>query len=151
MGDNANPTKRREQCWRCMRPQTFFRWGRGFRAHPPLLGISHAQSEPSTDLCSLSWSVLGHVLSEEQSKDGSDDGRLTIVQCHLYHRPPLSDLYRTSVGILPYSDTTNKFAFLLLPLPTSTMRYSTTAQPEPHHAPHMFHVSGQPYCTCTSS
>ena len=31
----------------------------------------------------------GHVLSEEQSKVGSDgvsdDGRLTIVQCHHYH------------------------------------------------------------------
>jgi len=43
----------------------------------------------------LSWSVLGHVLSEEQSKDGSDgvsnDGRLTIVQCHHYHRPLLGD------------------------------------------------------------
>jgi len=53
----------------------------------------------------LSWSVLSHVLSKEQSKDGSngasDDGRLTIVQCHHYHRPPLSDLYRSSVGILP--------------------------------------------------
>jgi len=33
----------------------------------------------------LSWSVLGHVLSKDQSKDGSDDGHLTIVQC----QPPL--------------------------------------------------------------
>ena len=45
----------------------------------------------------LSWSVLGHVLSEEQSKDGSDgvsdDGRLTIVQCHHYHRPLLRFLF----------------------------------------------------------
>jgi len=32
------------------------------------------------------------------------------------------------------SDTTNKSTFLSLPLPTSTMCYSTTAQPEPHHA-----------------
>jgi len=35
----------------------------------------------------MSWSVLGHVLSKEQSKDSSnrvsDDGHLTIVQCHL--------------------------------------------------------------------
>jgi len=46
---------------------------------------------------------------------------LTIVQCHLYHRPPSLDLYRTSIGILPYSDTTNIPAFLSLPLPTSTM------------------------------
>ena len=53
----------------------------------------------------MSWSVLGHILSEEQSKDGSDrvsnDGRLTIVQCHLYHWPSLSDLYWSSVRILP--------------------------------------------------
>jgi len=49
--------------------------------------------------------MLGHILSEEQSKDGSDrvsdDGRLTIVQCHHYHQPPSSDLYRSSVRILP--------------------------------------------------
>jgi len=50
-----------------------------------------------------------------------------------------------------YSNTTNKSAFLSLPLPTSTMRYSTAAQPEPHHAPHTFHVIGQSYHTCTSS
>jgi len=59
--------------------------------------FSHGQWSPTQK---LSWSVLGHVLSEEQSKDGSDgvsdDGRLTIVQCHHYHRPPLSDLYRSS-------------------------------------------------------
>ena len=30
----------------------------------------------------------------------SDDVHLTIVQCHLYHQPPSSDLYRTSIGIL---------------------------------------------------
>ena len=49
--------------------------------------------------------MLGHILSEKQSKDGSngvsDDGRLTIVQSHHYHWPPLSDLYWNSVGILP--------------------------------------------------
>ena len=49
--------------------------------------------------------MLGHILSEEQSKDGSDrasnDGHLTIVQCHHYHQPPLSDLYWSSVRILP--------------------------------------------------
>jgi len=50
-----------------------------------------------------------------------------------------------------YSDTTKKSTFLSLPLPTSTMHYSTAAQPEPHHAPHMFHVVGQSYRTCTSS
>jgi len=56
-----------------------------------------------------------------------------------YIGPPLD--------FIPYSDTTNKPAFLSLPLPTSTMRYSTAAQPEPHH----FHVLGQSYHACTSS
>jgi len=76
---------------------------------------------------SLSWSVLGHVLSEEQSKDGfdgvSDDGRLTIVQCHCHHRPPSSNLYQALSEYFLQSDTTNKPAFLSLPLPTSTMCY----------------------------
>ena len=42
---------------------------------------------------------------KEQSKVSSDrvsdDGRLTIIQCHHYHWPPSSDLYRSFVGILP--------------------------------------------------
>jgi len=62
---------------------------------------------------------------------------------------------RTYIGPLskffPYSDTTNKSAFLSLPLPTSTMPYSTAAQPEPHHTPHTFHVVGQSYRAHTSS
>jgi len=69
---------------------------------------------------------------------------LTIGHPHWNYIRPLSDF-------IPYSDTTNKSAFLSLPLPTSTMRYSTAAQPEPHHAPHTFHVSGQSYCARTSS
>jgi len=56
----------------------------------------------------MSWSVLGHVISEEQSKIGSNgvsnDGRLTIVQCHRYHRPPLLDLYWSSIEYFLYSD-----------------------------------------------
>jgi len=84
--------------------------------------------------------MLSHVLSEEQSKDGSnrvsDDGHLTIFQCHLYHRPPSSDLYQTSIGILPYSDTTNKPALLSLPLQTSTMCHL----PQHNQSPTMLHT-----------
>jgi len=73
-------------------------------------------------------------------KDGSDrvsnDGRLTIVQCHHYHRPPSLDLYQTSVGILPYSTTTNKPAFLSLPLPSSTMYHL----PQHNQSPTMLHT-----------
>jgi len=102
----------------------------------------------------LSWSMLGHVLSKEQSKVGSDrvsdDGRLTIVQCHHYHRPPSSDLYRSSVGILPYSDTTNQTCILIIVITNQHHVLSTAAQPQPHHAPHTFHVPGQSHRARTS-
>jgi len=62
-------------------------------------------SQGKHHLVPVSWSMLGHVLSKEQSKDSSNgatnDGCLTIVQCHHYHWPPLLDLYWSSVGILP--------------------------------------------------
>ena len=71
--------------------------------------------------------MLGHVLSKEQSKDGSDgvsnDGHLTIVQCHHYHQPSLLELYQTSIGIPPLLQYHQKSAFLSLPLLTSTMCY----------------------------
>jgi len=69
---------------------------------------------------------------------------LTISHSHQTYIGPPSEYF-------PSSDTTNKSAFLSLLLPTSTMHYSTAAQPEPHHAPHMFHVIGQSYCAHTSS
>jgi len=99
----------------------------------------------------MSWSVLGHILSKEQSKDGSNDGHLTIVQCHLYHRPPSSDLYRTSVGILPLFQYHQKTCILIIAITNQHHVLSTAAQPEPHHALHTFHVSGQSYRTRTSS
>ena len=106
-------------------------------------------------LVSVSWSVLGHVLSEEQSKDGSDrvsdDGRLTIVQCHHYQRPPLSDLYRSSVGILPPLRYHQQTCILIIVITNQHHVLSTAAQPEPHHAPHTFHFPGQSHCARTSS
>jgi len=103
----------------------------------------------------VSWSVLSHILSKEQSKDGSngvsDDGCLTIVQCHHYHRPPSSDLYRSSVRILPYSDITNQTCILIIVITNQHHVLSTAAQPQPHHAPHTFHVPGQSHHTHTSS
>ena len=103
----------------------------------------------------LSWSMLGHVLSEEQSKDGSDgvsdDGHLTIVQCHHYHRPPSSDLYQSSIRILPPLRYHQQTYMLIIAITNQHHVPSTIAQSEPHHAPHMFHVSGQSYRACTSS
>jgi len=103
----------------------------------------------------LSQSMLGHVLSEEQSLDGSDgvsnDGHLTIFQCHPYHQPPSLDLYWTSIGIHPLLWYHQQ---IIIPIITITNQHHalfTAAQPEPHHAPHMFHVVGQSYSTCTSS
>ena len=85
----------------------------------------------------LSWSMLGHVLSEEQSKDGSDgvsdDGRLTIVQCHHYHRPPSSDLYRSSVRILPplhyHQHNLHSYHCHYQPAPCAFYRSTTRAPP----------------------
>jgi len=114
----------------------------------------------------LGWRRWGGIytgdgeISEETSEDVerpltgsnrvSNDGRLTIVQCHHYHRPPSSDLYWSSVGILPYSDTTNQTCILIIVITNQHHILSTTAQPQPHHAPHMFHVPGQSHRTCTS-
>jgi len=62
---------------------------------------------------------------------------------------------RTNIGApseyFPYSDTTNKTCILIIVITNQHHVLSTTAQPEPHHAPHMFHVPGQSYRTCTSS
>jgi len=92
---------------------------------------------------SLSWSVLGHVLSEEQSKDGSDgvsdDGCLTIVQCHHYHWPPSSDLYRSSAGILPplhyHQNNLHSYHCHYQPTPYAFYRSTTTAPPCSTHIP----------------
>ena len=99
---------------------------------------------------SVSWSVLGHVLSEEQSKDGSDgvsdDGHLTIVQCHLtivqchhYHRPPSSDLYQSSIGIFPplryHQNNLHSYHCHYQPTPCAFYRSTTTAPPCSTHNP----------------
>ena len=75
--------------------------------------------------------MLGHVLSEEQSKDGSDDGCLTIVQCHHYHWPPLSDLYWSSIGILPLLRYHQQTCILIITITNQHHVLSTAAQSEP--------------------
>ena len=126
-----------------------------FQVFTILLQVIHDLLAQHPQFIHLSWSVLGHVLSKEQSKDGSDgvsdDGCLTIVQCHRYHWPPLLDLYRSSVGILPLLRYHQQTCILIIAITSQHHVLSTAAQPEPHHAPHTFHVSGQSYCACTSS
>jgi len=51
----------------------------------------------------------------------------------------------------PYSDTTNTTCILIIVITNQHHVLSTAAQPEPHHAPHTFHVPGQSHCACTSS
>ena len=62
---------------------------------------------------------------------------------------------RTNIGApleyFPYSDTTNKTCILIIVITNQHHVLSTTAQPEPHHAPHTFHVPGQSHCAHTSS
>ena len=50
-----------------------------------------------------------------------------------------------------YSNTTNKTCILIIVTTNQHHVLSTAAQPEPHHAPHTFHVPGQSHCACTSS
>jgi len=100
----------------------------------------------------VSWSVLGHILSKEQSKDGSDgvsdDGRLTIVQCHHYHRPPSSDLYQSSVGILPplryHQNNLHSYHCHYQPTPCAFYCSTTTAPPCSTHVP-----CSRPITSCT--
>ena len=113
--------------------------------HPNIQNQTQMQALQSSAShnASLSWSVLGHVLSEEQSKDGSDgvsdDGRLTIVQCHHYHRPPLSDLYQSSVGILPplryHQNNLHSYHCHYQPTPCAFYHSTTTAPPCSTHVP----------------
>jgi len=50
-----------------------------------------------------------------------------------------------------HSATTNKTCILIIVITNQDHVLSTAAQPEPHHAPHTFHVPGQSHHTCTSS
>ena len=91
----------------------------------------------------VSWSVLSHVLSQEQSKVGSDgvsdDGRLTIVQCHHYHWPPSSDLYRSSIRILLlfwyHQPNLHSYHCHYQPAPCAIYHSTTTAPPCSTHIP----------------
>jgi len=94
-------------------------------------------------LYNLSWSMLSHVLSKEQSKVGSDgvsdDGHLTIVQCHHYHWPSSSDLYWSSVRILPplryHQNNLHSYHCHYQPTPCAIYRSTTTAPPCSTHVP----------------
>ena len=118
----------------------------------------HRKKRPGVDFfakassAGLSWSVLGHVLSEEQSKDGSnrvsDSGCLTIVQCHHYHRPPSSDLYWSSVRILPllryHQHNLHSYHCHYQPAPCAFYHSTTRAPPcstrsmfQANHIPHV--------------
>jgi len=62
---------------------------------------------------------------------------------------------RTYIGApseyFSYSDTTNQTCILIIVITNQHHVLSTTAQPQPHHAPHTFHVPGQSHHACTSS
>jgi len=50
-----------------------------------------------------------------------------------------------------HSATTNTTCILIIVITNQHHVLSTAAQPQPHHAPHTFHVPGQSHCACTSS
>jgi len=91
----------------------------------------------------LSWSMLSHFLSEEQSYDGSDgvsnDGHLTIVQCHPYHQPPSLDLYldlhwNSSSTLIPPTNH-HSYHFHCQPAPCAIYHSTTGAPPRSTHVP----------------
>jgi len=61
---------------------------------------------------------------------------------------------RTYIGApleyFPYSDTTNQTCILIIVITNQHHVLSTAAQPQPHHAPHTFHVPGQSHRARTS-
>jgi len=59
----------------------------------------------------------------------------------------------TFVGLISElcQNTSQQTCILIIAITNQHHVLSTAAPPEPHHAPHMFHVSGQSYCACTSS
>jgi len=50
-----------------------------------------------------------------------------------------------------HSNTTNTTCILIIVITNQHHVLSTAAQPEPHHAPHTFHVPGQSHHACTNS
>ena len=96
--------------------------------------------------------MIGHILSEEQSLDGSDgvsdDGHLTIVQCDPYHQPPSSDLYWTSVKILPLLRYHQQICILIIAITNQhhALFYCSTTRAPPHstHIP-----CRRPIISCT--
>jgi len=75
---------------------------------------------------------------------------LPIVLYHPYHQPACRTCIRPLSEFILYSATTR----IIIPIIAIANQHhvlSTTAQPEPHNAPHMFHVVGQSYHACTSS
>jgi len=63
-------------------------------------------------------------------------------------------LRRTYIGApseyFLHSATTNTTCILIIVITNQHHVLSTTAQPQPHHAPHTFHVLGQSHRACTS-
>jgi len=61
---------------------------------------------------------------------------------------------RTYIGApleyFPYSDTTNTTCILIIVITNQHHVLSTAAQPQPHHAPHTFHVPGRSHRAHTS-
>ena len=49
-----------------------------------------------------------------------------------------------------HSTTTNTTCILIIVITNQHHVLSTAAQPQPHHAPHMFHILGQSHHACTS-
>jgi len=98
--------------------------------------------------CSVTFFLKNNqrmALTESPMMAASPLFSATIITGH-----PHQTYIRAPSEYFPYSDTTNKTCILIIVITNQHHVLSTAAQPEPHHAPHMFHVPGQSHHTCTS-
>jgi len=103
----------------------------------------------------MSWSVLGHVLSKNNQRSAPTESPMMADSPLFSATITTGHPHRTYIGALseyfPYSDTTNQTCILIIVITNQHHVLSTAAQPQPHHAPHTFHVPGQSHHACTSS
>jgi len=103
----------------------------------------------------MSWSMLSHVFPKNNQRTAPTESLMMATSPLFSVTFTTGHPRRTYIGApseyFPYSATTNKICIPIIVITNQHHVLSTTAQPEPHHAPHTIHVLGQSYHTCTSS
>ena len=102
----------------------------------------------------VSWSVLGHVLPKNNQRTAPTESPMMAASPLFSAIITTSHLRRTYISApseyFLHSATTNTTCILIIVITNQHHVLSTAAQPQPHHAPHMFHVLGQSHRAHTS-